>query len=249
MTTHPANLRRAGALKVILIILGVIFAGFILVCAGCLTLAYYKGKPMMVEAFRQEMAAPLDSARLPETQKKRIQACIDRVMGEVKDGKRGLTDLTMIATELDSGPYDELTLLELTRDRIGGLLEEDEPRWKNASRVIDRFARGIAEGRIAEDRVDRVLDSVTDKSDPTGPKVKRSLTEVEAEDFLEAAAKEADRAKIPDEPYKVDLAGELEKVVNKVLGGGASSSPAEADGAEAEPEATNPSAAQKSHGE
>jgi len=249
MAIHPANLRRGGALKVILIILGVIFAGFILVCAGCLTLAYYKGKPMMVEAFRQEIAAPLDSTRLQETQKKRIQACIDRVMGAVKDGKAGFIELTTISTELEAGPYDELTLLELTRDRIAGLLEEDEPRWKNASQVIDRFARGIAEGRIADDRVDHVLDSVTDKSDPTGPKVKRALTEVEAEDFLEGAAKEAERAKIPDEPYKVDLAGELEKVVNKVLGGGAASAPAEADAAEAEPGATTPSAAHKSHGE
>ncbi len=245
MTARPANLRRAGALKVVLIILGVLFAGCILVCAGCFALLYYKGKPIMVEAFRQELAAPLDSTRLPDTQKKRIQACIDRLMAEVKDGKKGLTELTLIATELDSGPYDELTLLELARDRIAGLLEDDEARWKSASLVIDRFARGIAEGRIAEERVDRVLDSLTDKSDPTSPKIKRSLTEVEAEDFLEAAAKEADRARIPDEPYEVDLAGELEKVVNKVLGGGTASAPAEA--AEAEAETTKPSAARKSH--
>jgi hypothetical protein len=249
MTIHPANLRRGGALKVILIILGVIFAGFILVCAGCLTLGYYKGKPMMAEAIRQTMAAPLDSSRLPEAQKKRIQACIDRFMGAVKEGKSGLVEITTIAGELDAGPYDELTLLELARDRIAGLLEEEETRWKDASQVIDRLARGIAEGRIAEERVDRVLDSLTDKSDPMGPKIKQSLTEVEAEDFLEAAAKEADRAKIPDEPYKVDLAGELEKVVDKVLGGGASSAPAEAEATEAEPEATDQSAAHKSHGE
>ena len=249
MPIRPANLRRAGALKVILIILGVIFAGFILVCAGCLTLGYYKGKPMMAEAIRQTMAAPLDSTRLPETQKKRIQACIDRFMGAVKEGKSGLVDLTTIAGELEGGPYNELALLELTRDRIAGLLEGDEARWKDASQVIDRFARGIAEGRITLERANRVLGSVTDESDPMGPKIKQSLTEVDAEDFLEAAAKEADRARIPDEPYAVDLAGELEKVVNKVLGGGASSAPAEADATEAEPEAADQSAAHKSQGE
>jgi len=45
--------------------------------------------------------------------------------------------------------------------------------------------------------------------------VKQSLSETEAEDFLEAAVKEVDRAKIAEKPKPVDLADELQKAIDK----------------------------------
>jgi len=39
--------------------------------------------------------------------------------------------------------------------------------------------------------------------------VKQSITEPEAEDFLEDASREVERAKISDKPDRVDLAGEF----------------------------------------
>jgi len=67
---------------------------FILICAGCLTFAYFKGKPLMTEAsaeaFRQMAAVPLESDQLPQGQKDRINASIDRVVNGVKANEIGL---------------------------------------------------------------------------------------------------------------------------------------------------------------
>jgi hypothetical protein len=234
MNRCPRSLRRAGALKTLLIVLGVLFGGIILVCAGCLTLAYFKTKPLAAELFRMMATAPLESTQLPQAQKDRIQACVDRVMKGVTANKISLVQLGTIMQGLETGPYGDLTIIELTRGRIAGLLQQDEKRWKDASLTIDRFARGVEEGRIPRDRVDRVLGSVSGKDESGGREAKEALTEVEAEEFLELALKEADRVEIPSEPHQADLAGELERVVNRVMGGGTpSSSPADSDGPEA----------------
>jgi len=230
MNSQARDLRRAGALKVLLIVLGVIFGGCILICAGCLTFAYFKGKPFMADVFRQVAAVPLDSDRLPQEQKDRIQASIDRVVSGVKANQIGYVKLAEIMDKLSTGPYANLAMIELARSRIAVLLDQDQKRWEEASLVIDRLARGVSEGRIAGERLERVLAHVTQTGTQVAREVKPSLTEVEAEDFLEAAGKEVERAKIPSEPYQVDLAGELQKAIDKVLGGSAATSTPAATG-------------------
>jgi len=151
----------------------------------------------------------------------------------VDNNKINVIQLGVIGEEMKSGRYHSLSLIEVARSRIAGLLQHDAKRSEDASSVIDRLARGVQQGRIGRDQLARVLDIVT-TSDEVGDRAsKTELTEVEAEDFLEAALKEVDRAEIPNEPYQVDLAGELERVLNKVLGSASSGSPAESDGPEA----------------
>ncbi|NLE59775.1 MAG: hypothetical protein GX616_15565 [Planctomycetes bacterium] len=249
MPSHPRNLRRAGAIKVLLIVLGAIFAGFILICAGCLTLAYFKTKPLVAEGIRNTAATPLDSTELSQAQRDRIQACIDRIMTAVDNNKINVTQLGVIGEEMKSGRYHSLSLIEVARSRIAGLLQHDAKRSEDASSVIDRLARGVQQGRIGRDRLARVLDIVTTSNEVGDRASKTELTEVEAEDFLEAALKEVDRAEIPNEPYQVDLAGELEKILNKVLGGAPSGSPAESDGPEAASKTPASSESHKSSGE
>lgn len=249
MHSHPRNLRRAGAIKVLLIVLGAIFSGFILICAGCFTLAYLKGKPLFAEGIRMTAAMPLESSELPQEQKERIQACIDRFMTAVDNGKISVIQLGAIGEEMKSGRYYTHSLIEVARSQIAGLLQHDAKRWRDASLVIDRFARGVQQGRIGRDRLSRVLDHVTTKDEQGEWKSKTDLTEVEAEDFLETALEEADRAEIPNEPYQVDLAGELERILNKVLGGAPSGSPAESDGPEAASKTPASSESHKSSGE
>ena len=236
MYSRHRDLRRAGALKVLLIVLGVIFGGSILICAGCLTLAYFKGKPLAAEVFRQMAVVPLDAGELPQEQKDRIRANVDRVVNGVKTGQIGYVQLGEMMSNLSEGPYFNLAIIELARGQVATLLKPEEKRWKEATRVIDRFERGVYEGRIPASRIDTVLSHVSAASSEGNREAKSSLTEVEAEDFLEAALKEANRAKIPDEPFHVDLAGELQRCIDKVLvGGGTTSGPARERSSETAP--------------
>lgn len=249
MHSHPRNLRRAGAIKVLLIVLGVIFAGFILICAAYFTLTYFKGKPLVAEGIRNTAATPLDSTELSQAQRDRIQACIDRLMTAVDNNKINVIQLGVIGEEMKSGRYYSLSLIEMARSRVAGLLQHDTKRSEDASAVINRLARGVQQGRIGRDQLARVLDIVTTSNEVGDRAPKTELTEVEAEDFLEAALKEVDRAEIANEPYQVDLAGELERILNKVLGGAPSGSPAESDGPEAASETQASSESHKPSGE
>jgi hypothetical protein len=250
MNSQPHDLRRAGALKVLLIVLGVIFGGFILICAGCLTFAYFKGKPLVAEGFRQVAAIPLDSDQLSQDQRDRLNANIDRVMNGVKTNQISIVQLGTIIGELSSSSYPDLAVIEVARGRVAALLGQDDKRWKEASRVIDRFARGVSEGRINRDRIDHVLNSVSEVDPSNGRRAKQSLTEVEAEDFLEAASKEVERAGVPDEPYSVDLAGELGKIIDRGLaGGGTTSAPTESRRPKTVPPRVKPKASETRRGE
>lgn len=239
MHSRRQRRRRAGALKAILISLGVIFGLMILSCAGCLTLMYFKSKPFMAEVFRDMATAPLASKQLPDGQRQRITANVDRVMNGVKDGQINLIQVTAMIGELSNGTFADLTVIELGRSQIAALLRQDEKRWEEASLVIDRFARGVSEGRISQSRIDSALRHISQSDEQGDREAKQSLTEVEAEDFLEAALKEADRARIPNERFQVDLAGELQRSIDKVLVGGAGTASAPAEDRppkEAEPE-------------
>jgi len=78
--------------------------------------------------FRQIAAVPLDSDRLPQDQKDRINANIDRVVSGGQDESNRLLQVTQIIDKLSTGPYSDLVVIELTKSRIALLLDQDQKR-------------------------------------------------------------------------------------------------------------------------
>lgn len=56
-----------------------------------------------------------------------------------------------------------------------------------------------------------------DRQPDGSEQLKERLTDAELKAFLEKAKEKADAANVPDEPFEVNIADELEKAIDKAL--------------------------------
>lgn len=216
---------KGAASKGVLVVLAVSLGCVLLVGVGYLTSGKRSPAKAAMERFRAIAETPLESTRISQSEKDRIKASVERVAAAVKAGELNSERLGTMNQELMTGPYLSLAIVAVAQGQIADLLKADDGRAQDASMVIDHFARGILEGFIPEGRIAPVLNPVSVENERSVRRAKPSLTEVEAENFLEAALKEIERVEIPGEPTKINLADLIEKVVDKALGT-ASSNPA-----------------------
>jgi len=97
-------------------------------------------------------------------------------------------------------------------------------------RTFQRVIRGIYEGKIEEDALYGALPDFREPSDDDQNKANANVRlastnaaeEISADDLRESIARlrvMADNAKIPDEPFQLDIGDEFKKAVDKALAG------------------------------
>ncbi len=217
MNSPNPHLRRgASALKV----LAIIFLVLVLVCGGIVTYVAVNFKRLAAGWVRGPLIQAIQNSNLPEDQKASITANIDRLTGDFENGRISFQQLGRVGTELAEGPFINLIIVESVEARHVEMIELPPEQRDEVSLTFDRFERGICEDAITTDQVDEVLAVVSASDGQDIRELKENLTEADLSAFVSAMKDKADEAEIPIEPYQVDFAAELQRVIDKVLGTG-----------------------------
>jgi len=172
------------------------------------------------------MKEGLKELDVPDDQRQRMHARIDEVGNQFKEGKIDLKQVTAIFEKINEGPLMPAGVLLFVKRvyvRDSGL-EETE---KEAAHVaFRRFARGVIDNSIPEEKREAILDMISTKDSQGNRQFKEKLTDTELRAFVEAVSKTADEAGVPTEIPEINFADEFDKAVDEALGhvGGASSS-------------------------
>lgn len=155
---------------------------------------------------------------IPDDQRERMIARMDDIGQQFKDEKINEEELGTIMERLGESPLIPAGLALVVKRayiRQSGL-NEDEKAAADAS--IQRFVRGVIDEAIPEPKQQAVLDLISKSDGEGGREFQDKLTDDELRAFVEAAAKAADEAGVPDDVPEINFADEFDKVVDEALG-------------------------------
>ena len=203
---------RGGALKVILIILGVIFV--CLVIAGIYVGTHWKG--WVANAANAATQQIVNDSGLPQDQRNAIVAEIKQLGDDFQSGRITTEELARITRAVAEGPLLPLAGVQAARQKY---VEPSDmtPKEKDAAILtLQRFARGVHEKKIPKEAIDDVVKPVAELMPNGRWKLKEMPTRMELDQFLENAKARADDAMIPNEPFDLNIADELKKAIHGV---------------------------------
>ncbi|MGE3107436.1 MAG: hypothetical protein AB7G11_00705 [Phycisphaerales bacterium] len=225
-TEHTVELRegryrrRGSAAKVILIVVAVFAVLFLSI--GIYVAVSWRGwaATLAMAGIEQSIA----KANLPDEQKDRVLARAQSLADDFKAGKLSMKQLGQIAEEMAHGPVLPMGMALGVESQYVGPSNLSDAEKEGGIRALQRLARGIAEKKIPLQEMQRVLQPVCEQTPGQAMRFKPAK-DVPADDLralLADAKKRADDAKVPDEPYRVDVAAAFDEAVKRVTekGGG-----------------------------
>jgi hypothetical protein len=233
---NPRTCRGVAAWKVIV----VVFLVLVLVCAGVVTYLLRNARRMAAGWVRDIVVAEIQDSSLADQQKDALTNTLNQLADDFEAGGISLHQIGMIGAELAEGPFMTLVFVEVVQARHIETVQLDEQQREEVALTFDRFERGIYEGTIPRDEVEKTLTIVADTNEEGGLELKGTLTETELSAFVDEMKEKADEAKVPDEPYQVDFAGMLQETIHQVLGTAPTTAPASPDTPATAPAASMP---------
>lgn len=205
--------RRGGFLKGCLIALAVMAVIGILV--GIYVAMHLK--TWAAQAAKAVARSAVEQSQLSDDQKKRIVARIDSLADDFESDKITMEQMAQVFEEIGKSPLLHVAMVKAAEEKYikpSALSAEEKAA---GVRSLERLARGVHENSIPQEALQEVLDPI-EATDANGQKqLKEQVTTDELKAFLAAAKKRADDAKVPDEAFTVDVAGELEKAIDRAL--------------------------------
>ena len=201
-----------GCLIAVVVVLGLVVGGGLYI--------YNNFIGIMASQVYQAIVMQIEDSNLPEAEKQGLIKQFDRVKVAVTDGDIDQDQMNKLFEELEKSkimPMAGILLFETSYVDASGLVDEKKTEVKLQAQ---RFARGVFEKKITEDEADAIFKdlSVPDPDDPQNSKLKDSLTDEELTALSGRMKALCDQHSISNEPFKIDLSGELKKVLDKVLG-------------------------------
>lgn len=174
-------------------------------------------KQMASDLAKQVAADAISKSSLPEVDKARILKRINDLADDFKSGKVSTEQMGMVMEQIAQSPLLPLGMVTAADEKYlkpSNLSNEDKDSGR---RTLQRLARGAFEKTIPQNDTQEVMNLVMETQPGGGQRLKDHLTDAELNAFLDKAKEKADAAKVPDEPFEVNIADELEKAIDKVL--------------------------------
>jgi hypothetical protein len=208
-----ASFRRGGIPRGCLIALAVTLAIFIAVIVW----VAMSWRGWAAGAMKAVAVNAVDTSTLSPEQKQAINTRIEQVVADWKDKKITTDQLGDILKAVAESPVMPLAMVGLADQQyvVPSTLPEEEKQA--GRRSLQRFARGMFEKTIPKSAAEQQLDLISTKDAAGNRKMKQTLTPEELRTFLASAKAHADAAKVPDEPYTIDYAKEINKAIDSVL--------------------------------
>ncbi|MDX2147081.1 MAG: hypothetical protein SFZ23_06120 [Planctomycetota bacterium] len=206
--------RRGSALKGCLIAAAVLLV--LLIIAGVVVAMNWRN--WSATALQAGTTSLVQQSKLPDDQKTKIINSVQRVTDDFKAKKVTLDQLQKVMTQIVQGPVMQLGVLQSLKERHvdGSALTPEEK--EAAALALQRFSRGVIDGTIPIPEVQKLmLDLGVDPATGEIPGGGVAAIDV-VKKFIENAKTKADEAKVPDEPYVVDFAAEVDKAIAEAIG-------------------------------
>ncbi|MFM9996715.1 MAG: hypothetical protein ACKVU4_13060 [Phycisphaerales bacterium] len=196
-----------GCLVALVIVIAIALAGGIYV--------WMSWKGWAASITRATVREVLKESNLAEDQKQAITAEIETLTKDFEAGRVSFDDLRRVGEEIESSPLIPLAGVQLAKEKYidGSVMSAEE---KAASeRTLQRFARGVHERKItpAEEKITDAIKPIVRLKPGNNWELKDNPTRLELDQFLANCKAEADAAQIPDEPFVIDFAAELRKII------------------------------------
>lgn len=211
--------QKSGVGKYLLIgCLGILIVS-ILVCAIGGFVAYKNARSIGASAVTAVARNAINESQMPADQKQRLISQIDQLGDDFANNNLTMEELGTIMERLVQSPVFQMGMVYFFEQQYvqkSGLTADEKAE---ARLTLERVARGMHEKTITQSEFETVTAPIM-TTDASGDKqLKETLTDDELRAFLADAKKLADEKQIPNEPYKVDMASEFERIVQQVRSG------------------------------
>jgi hypothetical protein len=166
---------------------------------------------------KKAAADAVAKSSLAPDDKDRVLKRINQLADDFEAGKVSTEQIGRVMQQIAESPLLPLGLVMAADEKYlkpSGLTSEDK---EDGRRTLQRLARGAFEKGIPENDVQEVMQLVMQRQPDGSQQLKERLTDAELTAFLEKAKEKADAASVPDEPFEVNIADEIEKAIDKVL--------------------------------
>jgi len=201
---------RGGALQVILIILGVIV---LCVALGAVYVAM-NWKTWTANAANVATEQMVKESGLPEDQRNAIMAEIRQLGDDFKSGRVSTQQMGELVKTITQGPLIPLAGVQLARHKYIEPSTMTPAEKESSILAVQRFARGVYEKKIPKEELDEVIGPISEPGPGSRRKLKDNPSNEEVTQFVANAKAKADAAKIPNEPFDLNIADELKKAIH-----------------------------------
>ena len=221
--------RKSGGVGKYLLIgcLGIIVVSIIVIAIGAFVV-YKNARAWGADLVNNASKEVINSSQLPDDQKKRMIARIETVAQDFKDGKLTIEQVGQIAERISASPMVSMGMVYFFEQGYlspSGLTAEEKT---DGRRTLERLARGVFEKSISQSEMNALTAPLMEKGANSKDTLKDKISDAELRDFLAKTKVQVELAKIPDEPFEVDMAAELDKVISEVQSGKSLPDPADA---------------------
>ncbi len=207
--------KSSGVLKGCLIVAGV-FA-LILLIGGIYIAMNLRG--WVASGAETVLVELVNQSPLPEEQKLVIRKRVGELSADFKSGKITLEELGNVIESLSNSPVVAAAGVMFVDSTYIVPSTLDEAEKKDARLAAQRFARGVFEKKISQTAIDQAVAMISepDPQHPGHTKPKSKLTDAELQALVVKLKKEADSAEIPNEPFEINFADEINKAIDAGL--------------------------------
>jgi hypothetical protein len=200
---------RGGILKVLLIIFGVLFVCVIGI--GIYVATHWKA--WTADVANMAVQQIVNESGLPEDQKQSILTDIKHLGDDFKSGKITTEQMARVAKSIGDSPLLPLAGVQAVKTKYIEPSDMNADEKAAAILTVQRYARGVYEGKIPKDDIDDISKPISDLQSNGRWKIKEHPTRMELDQFLANAKAKADAANIPNEPFDLNIAEELRKAI------------------------------------
>jgi hypothetical protein len=204
--------------------------GLLLVGVGCMFFAgvlclvgvWYVASNLdkwVVGLGREAVVSMVNESELHATEKTEVITQVDRIVTAYKEGKINQADLERVFTGLQDSPaLKALVLYNIENEYLSdSKLPAEE--LAQGRLTFQRALRGIYEGKITEDQFYAVLPEDGEEIRPVSTNADENDADDQLRETLVKLKVMADNARIPNEPFQLDISDELQKYVDEALVG------------------------------
>ncbi len=196
---------------------GCLLLVMVMIAAGLGIWAAFRWKHWAADFSMSVATEAIKRSSLPPEDKARVTKRLNGLAEDFKSGKLAPQQAWQIIEQIGKSPLLAVGMVTAADEHYvkpSGLTDDEKT---TACRTLQRFARGAFEKKISEADLKEVLEMITDKQPSGQGQLKQKLTDAELNALLDKAKQKADAAGIPDEPFEVNIADELERAIDRVV--------------------------------
>ncbi len=191
----------------------------IISCAGGIWL-YFNWRWAFGSSVGEVAKQVVKDSNLPSDQKQRINVQIDRITTAFINESLTMEKAEQLVNRIANSPIVPYVIGEAVKANYVQQSNLSDEQQKMVIDQTQRFMRGVMDKKIDKAKVDQVLGIISTKNAEGQVAIKQNLTDEELLKFAEEAQKAANEVGVDEEVEEVDLAAEIEKAVDEVLGDG-----------------------------